>query len=152
MKKLVFVYFGLASLFVFLNACNKSSANFNQNEKLLSNQSWIVVSIRQNTNNGGWVDIFSALPTCKRDNRTFFKTDYSIIIDEGITKCNGTDPQSNHYGAWSLSTDGEKITTTNSSGISTEMDVHQLDNSNFTTFKNYTSGTDTVMIETRYIH
>jgi hypothetical protein len=79
-----FVYSLLLLLLIILNSCKKNSPNFNQNENLLTKESRKVVSIRQNINNSGWVNIFSTLSTCKKDNLTFLNLTIPLIRMKGL--------------------------------------------------------------------
>ena len=151
MKYSVLTIFSFLNLLCILNSCKKSKEDLNQTVYLLTKQSWTLVSIRQNINNSGWTDIYSGFSMCKKDNKFFFNSDYTYFWDEGLTKCNPTDPQTFSNGTWSLSSDGLKLFTI-FGPTTTDVDITLLDNSNLITFKKYISGLDTVSIETKYIH
>ena len=151
MKYSVWTFFIFLILFGILNSCKKEKEDVNQTVYLLTKQSWTLVSIRQNINNSGWVDIYSGFSPCVKDNKFFFNTDYTYYWDEGFTKCSPTDPQTFSNGTWSLSSDGLKLFT--KFGLTTtNVDITLLDNSNLVTMKNSISGLDTISIETKYIH
>ncbi len=132
-------------------SCKKTTTEYQKKVGLITNQSWILISIRENTNNGSWIDRFSSLPLCQKDNRLFFRSDYTFNWDEGQTKCNNSDPQTFYYGNWSLSSNEENLITT-FSGVSSETQIYLLDNSNLITIKRGMTGLDSFTVESKYVH
>ena len=151
MKKYVPLIIIFVTLLEILNSCKKSSTQTQKNVALLTNQSWAILSIQERVNHGSWIDIYTGFQICTTDNKLLFKIDNSYNWDEGPTKCNPSDPQTYAYGTWSLSSDGSKLFTNNGT-TTTDVDIALLDNSNLITVKNLISGTDTINIETKYVH
>jgi hypothetical protein len=54
-------------------------------------------------------DLFALLPACDVDNTFKFNTDNSVTIDEGATKCDPNDPQTETDGVWTLSNNNTKF-------------------------------------------
>ena len=152
MRKVIFLVILLSVLNV-LNSCKKNKIELSPVVSLMTKQSWAIKSIRQNTNNNGWIDIFSSVPICQKDNKLFFwASDHSLNWDEGFTKCNISDPQTFGYGTWTLSSDETKLSTNNGTGITVEADISVLSDSNLITLNKYISGSDTILTETKYVH
>lgn len=71
---------------------------------ILTSGKWkLSASIAQFTFNGNLqtVDVYANLGACQKDNTAEFKTDGTLISDEGPTKCGSQDPQQT-TGTWSL--------------------------------------------------
>ena len=51
----------------------------------------------------GGTDVSASLPTCQKDNIMTFTTAGTGTVDEGLTKCNAGDPQTNPF-TWSFAT------------------------------------------------
>lgn len=67
----------------------------------------------------GTQDIFAQMDECEKDNIITFKTDKTVIEDEGATKCDPSDPQTLPGGTWAFTNgetelvlDGETFTIT----------------------------------------
>ena len=57
-------------------------------------------------------DIYSQIPSCIQDNLTKFNTNFTIIDDEGATKCDSSDPQTTTGGTWAWNTTETILTIT----------------------------------------
>ena len=98
----------IATMALTFNACKKSEETKTKKE-LLTTGSWkmtaYTVSPAKDYNGDGTPDTdwFSFYYACEKDNTFTFKTDNSVIIDEGATKCGTTDPQTTtEANGWSL--------------------------------------------------
>ncbi len=100
MKKPIFFLLGLALAFV---ACKDDEASKTNTEKLTSGKWQITASVAKFTSNGveQTVDVYAITPACRKDNTAEFKTDGSLIADEGATKCSTNDPQQ-ETGTWTF--------------------------------------------------
>ena len=63
------------------------------------------------TANNLWVAV--PIEDCDADNCFTFKVDQTFSVEEGAAKCDPDDPQTTG-GAWSISTDGKKLSLTDS--------------------------------------
>jgi hypothetical protein len=94
-----------AFIFLFISAvsCKKSDTVTNTPPKsktiLLTQSSWKVQTVLQDTNNDGTgdLDVTSSIPACQLDNVYTFKTDSTGIMDEAAEKCASTDPQTKPF-------------------------------------------------------
>lgn len=103
-------------------SCSKDDDEVKAKTKtdLLTAKSWKVSAIGVDTTNDGKSDedITSFFPTCSKDNIFTFKTDKTFIIDEGATKCDASDPQTNDSGTWAFSSDEKNLLITSTGSTS----------------------------------
>lgn len=64
--------------------------------QLLTAKSWKMTSMKVGT-----MDYIGFLPACQKDDFLTFKTNFTVIDDEGATKCDPADPQTETSG-WSF--------------------------------------------------
>ena len=74
------------------------------NTQLLTSATW-----RFSTVTWGGVDYTAQLPTCYKDNTLKFETNLTGVADEGATKCNAGDPQTNPF-TWAFTTNETVLT------------------------------------------
>lgn len=110
MKKSNFIYlFVLLAGMVCLDACKKKEdPKPLPRKELLTSTSGKKWKITSATTTSGF-DAFSSREACERDNLYVFYTDNKLVVDEGATKCNSSDPQT-VTGTWSLSADEKTLT------------------------------------------
>ena len=66
---------------------------------------------------------------CQKDNLFILHTDKKLVLDEGATKCNSSNPQTISTGTWSLSADEKKITlSTSGSIVNGDVNITELSN------------------------
>ena len=131
MKKLVLVAISASLLFV---ACKKDDSlpdpnnnNNNNTSSTLTSGSWKMVSstsvIEYPAPVGTQtVDLFALMQSCVKDNLYIFKTDNTTVSDEGVTKCNSSDPQQKTAGTWALINNNTKLQITeNSTSITADI-------------------------------
>lgn len=99
MKSLNLVTSLVISAAVFFTACSKSDSSTSKTKtELITQGSW---KFSGATVNG--VDVSSLLQTCQKDNVLTFSSNGSGTLDEGATKCNSSDPQTDPF-TWSFMT------------------------------------------------
>jgi len=96
-------------------ACKKKNDQKSKTE-LLTQKEWFVSKYEQKTNNGSWVDEFPTWDACSKDDKYIFKTNNTLEVNEGATKCSPTDPQIIETIAWAF-TDNETRITINGSAL-----------------------------------
>ena len=111
---LILVLFVLA-----IAACKKDVPR----EELLTSGSWRGESSIA-TVLGLSINLNDSLPACAKDDLTNFQTDKNVLIDEGPTKCDPSDPQTYSLGTWSLSENDTKL-----SFGGTNYDIQELSDS-----------------------
>lgn len=76
-------------------------------------------------------DLFDLIPACSKDNQFTFKANFTVISEEGPTKCNSNAPQTISTGTWEFFDNDKKFKST-TNNITIEADVLEL---TATTFK-----------------
>jgi hypothetical protein len=116
---LIFSLFSLALLF---SSCSKSDED-EQSPKteLLTKSAWKMNAYTvepgfptfdsEGNITGSTNDIFAFLDDCEKDDTHKFNTDKSLTTDEGMTKCESSDPQKTN-GTWSYNSDETILTIT----------------------------------------
>jgi len=93
-------------------------------------------------------DLFGLMPNCSKDDLVKYNTDGSVIYDEGASKCDEGDPQT-ETGTWTFSADETKITETYD-GESFTYNVVEITDSNlkisYSEEADYGNGTQTYTI------
>ena len=109
MKKSHFFLLGFAILFA---ACGKDDDNGNgTNTEKLTDGQWKVTASTGTFDLIGTqqtVDIYALLDACEKDNLAQFKSDGTLVADEGATKCDPSDPQQEN-GTWQFNTDETRL-------------------------------------------
>ena len=72
--------------------------------ELITSGSWITTDMLYNGSS-----IWGLAEACSKDDFNTFKTNGTVIIDEGATKCDPADPQTTPAN-WSFSSDEKKVT------------------------------------------
>lgn len=98
MKKTLTLLFTFLSLFI-LSSCEKDEDPVIKTKtELITSFTW-----KFGTATVGGTDVSASLPTCQKDNIMTFTTAGTGTVDEGPTKCNAGDPQTNPF-TWSFAT------------------------------------------------
>ncbi len=105
--------------------------------EILQNNKWQITSWIANpavdVNGTKLTELSGIIQACSKDDVVLFKSDKTIVSDEGATKCKPTDPQSEPGGKWDLSSDAKNLylTDTNLSGLTGTVQgtVNKLDDS-----------------------
>jgi hypothetical protein len=118
MKKFVVATCALMVVFSF-GACKKSSSNKTRTE-LLTSASWRQTGAEYKTGGGAWVNSFASIDDCVKDDIITFRADGTVVLDEGATKCDPSDPQVSS-GMWAFQNDETVLTT--SVGIAANIEV-----------------------------
>lgn len=97
MKKINLLVLMLVSLCI-VAGCKKKIENSTSNTELIVGKNWKLTAY---TINGA--DNYTAVyPACERDNIQVYTADGKYKVDEGATKCDANDPQTNEIGNWSI--------------------------------------------------
>jgi hypothetical protein len=60
---------------------------------LLTRSPWYLEKYEQKTDNNPWMDNYTSIPNCGKDNFSHFQINNTLVVDEGQTKCSPSDPQ-----------------------------------------------------------
>ena len=144
MKKTIF-FFTAAFFLFFTPACKKDKEKTQSKTELLTTGSWkVTASVSDNDGNGTYeTNEFASFPACFIDNIFTFKTNGQLELDEGPTKCDVMDPQTETV-AWQF--------TNNEMNIMVDSDTYDITELNTTTFKikeNLSGGRSSVVTFTK---
>ncbi len=116
-----FLIFSLLSLAILFSSCSKDKEELSAKTELLTKSAWKMTAYTvepgfptfddEGNITGSTNDIFAFLDDCEKDDTHMFNTDKSMITDEGMTKCESSDPQKTN-GTWSFNADETSLTIT----------------------------------------
>jgi Lipocalin-like domain/Prokaryotic membrane lipoprotein lipid attachment site len=131
MKKLLFPLLSL----LLLAACSKKDQGPTRTE-LLTSGSWnLTASELDDDGNGTYeIDLYASFDACFKDNFVTFQSNGQMVLDEGLTKCDPNDPQTENS-TWQLSADGSKLTVDGDT-----YDILELSNSTLRIKDSYAGG------------
>jgi hypothetical protein len=142
--------FSLLSLTFMISACKKDKV-VSSKTSLLTAGSWKMTAFTidpaypiydSNFNITGYTtDMFATMDACDKDDTHLFKVDYSVVTDEGATKCDPANPQTT-TGTWSLNSD-ETVITITEDGVSQTATLLELTSSVLKFKTTDTFGTET---------
>lgn len=111
MKKAIF----LIAVLAFLQQACKDDNNSADREALLTSHCWVMTGATVDPSvivNGAVItDMYAVLPLCDRDNVACILENGSLYVDEGASKCDDNDPQTNTSGKWWFNNDETVILT-----------------------------------------
>ena len=107
------VIFFLAASLVFCT--DKNFGGPKSRSQLLTRSPWYLQKFEQKADSNPWLDNFASLPTCGKDNFSFFQINNALVIDEGQSKCNPSDPQT-ISSPWRFAEGNIKIIITSNTG------------------------------------
>ncbi len=107
--------------FLIASSCKKEVSR----TELLTSGSWQLIAL-QTDFFGVPADSYADMEDCEKDNLFTFKTDNTIDLDEGPTKCDPNDPQTRNEGPWTLFDNDTKINMD-----SIDFDILELTESHF---------------------
>jgi hypothetical protein len=115
--KNVIKFLSIATLLFTLFACKKDAEP--TKTELLTAHAWKTTAAEA-TINGVKSNLYASYEACEKDDFTTFKTDKTFISDEGATKCDPADPQT-EQAKWTFLTNETKleITVTDSGSTAT---------------------------------
>ena len=80
-------------VFPFISCTNKDFSAPKSKSQLLTRGYWYFAKYEEKTNNNPWIDNSVSIPTCGKDNLFTFQINNIFEVNEGLTKCNSSDPQ-----------------------------------------------------------
>jgi Lipocalin-like domain len=139
------------------NACDKTSTDPSGRLKILESGDWQFTASFTSVKVGDSteiVDLLATLPECTKDNYFIFQPDGTLIVDEGATKCNDSNPQRISSGTWQLMNNSTQLQFTDEVfgfGIVTA-NLNQIDNSILQISYVTTYNGDSAITTTAYSH
>jgi len=148
----------LASLMVFAFSCSEKDTNppAPSNTELLTTGSWKYESGGVDTDRNGTIDITiesTGFPACKLDNIGTFNANGNGVNDEGLTKCNGGDPQTAAF-TWSFANNETKLNISGPGffGINGQFNITTLTTTKLSVTKDTTVGPLTALLVVNLKH
>jgi len=121
----------ILSIFLFA-ACNKKDKVMSKTDILTSGTWKITALVEDNDGNGSYeTDAYALFQPCTKDDYYTFKSGGQLEMNEGPSKCDPADPQTDNV-SWQFTSNETKI---NVDG--TEYDIDALNNSTFRIKENY---------------
>jgi hypothetical protein len=92
---------------LFLFACKKEDAK--SKTDLLTQKTWMIQKLETKEGNNPWEDDFPTWDACSKDDRYIFRANNTYEFNEGLTKCDPSDPQIFDSGSWSFTNNETKL-------------------------------------------
>jgi hypothetical protein len=143
MKKKVLIVsfiFSLVSMAVFVG-CSKSSSSStgtpNTDSINITSAAWKFNSSGFNLTGGGTVTIAdTSVSACQRDNTYTFHADSTGTMDEGATKCNAADPQTDPFNWYFKTVSNQKLLhITSNTILNGDLNIFTLNTTNLVVYK-----------------
>ncbi len=101
-------------------ACKKSSSNKSKIE-LLTEKAWLQTNSEEKSGTNNWSadPMWASIKPCDKDNNLVFKTDGTLEVNEGPTKCATSGSQIVGVLTWSLDNNENSMNITSFQGSST---------------------------------
>jgi len=109
MKKILFTALILSSFFVGCKKKEDKPATAQTKTQLLTANNWVLTAIMSSTLGETDKDLFRILPNCIKDDFSKYNSNFTLIYDDGATKCNPSDPQTTND-VWSFNSDETILT------------------------------------------
>jgi hypothetical protein len=119
----------LLALFGFLASCEREMpAESTALADLIKDKNWLLIADSTVSSDGTVKNNYDLLPSCEKDDLLQFKSNKTASFDEGVTKCNASDPQTLTIISWALNENSKVLTLTSAKTI--EFKIQKLDASN----------------------
>ena len=139
------------ALLATLTSCKKDGSQeltTKSKKELLTAKEWIVEKVEERENQSAWEDVFPQFEPCLKDNRFKFKTDFTVVYNEGPVACVPNTPnQIIETQTWRFNADETILIT---GGI--ENKILQLDADKLVAVTVETAGGITLETRVTYIH
>ena len=109
---------------------------------------WKLIKCRSNENDSVWVDVTSLLPSCYLDKTYSFSKDGKVVMDQGPTKCDPDDMQSETM-QWGFFENEKKIVFLSDDGPGT---ILTLDVTTLKILYEIVDGTEKTKLEMTFSH
>ena len=134
MKKLLILS---ASAAVLITSCKKNDEDKVTRQAHLLNGKWFMESTKdvQTSPKDTVIDFSSSIEDCSKDDFLKFSVDGTYKVDEGATKCDPNDPQTQEAGTWKLIDNDSKLVLSYVDGSSQINDTSIIKTLNATTLQ-----------------
>lgn len=119
----------LLALFGFLFSCKREMPeDATPLTDSIKDKNWLLIADSTVSSAGTVENNYDLLPGCEKDDLVQFKSNKTLVRDEGATKCNASDPQTMTIGTWALNESSKVLTFTSVEKI--DFKIQKLDASN----------------------
>jgi hypothetical protein len=94
----------------------------------IKDKNWLLIADSTVSSAGTVENNYDLLPGCEKDDLVQFKSNKTLVMDEGATKCNASDPQTMTIGTWALNESSKVLTFTSVEKI--DFKIHTLNATN----------------------
>jgi hypothetical protein len=108
---------------LFFTACSNDDDATPSQEEMLMNKRWQITALEVTLPIIGSQDLYAGFEECEKDTYVEFKANGVLVVDEGATKCDTSDPQQ-YPGTWTLEGD---VLTIMGAGASFGLPVNDLE-------------------------
>lgn len=109
-----------------VSSCKKSN-NSKSRTELLTQKAWIISNSEIGSGeNWATEEEFASWETCQKDDAIIFKTDKTIEVNQGASKCEEDEPQTLNEGSWDFADDETKLTLFGDTGTIDQLDENTL--------------------------
>jgi len=92
-----------------INSCKKDNEDEPSKTELITEKDWKMSSVKMDPGIMGFTDASYYIEECVKDNQYTFKTNGSIVMNEGDSKCDSTAQQEIEEGTWAFNDDQSQI-------------------------------------------
>ena len=97
----------LTLFFFVLNSCKKEDTK--SKTDLITQKTWMIQKVESKEGTNPWEDDFPNWDACSKDDRYIFRVNNTYEFNEGLTKCDPTDPQIFDSGSWAFTNNETKL-------------------------------------------
>jgi hypothetical protein len=139
-KTLIVPFLAFLGFIAFIAGCSKSSSSSNTGKPdadslLITSAAWKFSSSGYNLSGGGTISIVDTTVTaCQKDNTYTFLADSAGTMDEGATKCNVGDPQTQPF-SWYFMNKDAMLHITSNTILNGDLNVFSLSASSMVIYK-----------------
>ena len=149
-RNILFFYPAIILVSLLIGSCSKKNdaAPVPTKQELLTSASW-----KFSTAMVGGTDVSGFLQTCQKDNILLFQAAGTGTLDEGATKCNAGDPQTNPF-TWNFASSESvlHISTVLFTGGSSDFNLISVTSANLIVSQNITVSGSTQNAVVTFIH
>jgi hypothetical protein len=148
MKKLLLKILPLILIVSFtISACKKKSDVPSKSKTtLLTQKSWSITKWEEKTDSDPFIDAYPTWDACSKDDFILFKTNNTADFDEGPTKCDPSDPQT-ESSSWAFLENETKLLAQGFTFF-----IERLDDDNLIISASQTSGGSTYTLKITFKH
>lgn len=132
-------------------SCKKSSTPGKSAAELLTQKTWLYQTSGIDADRNGTIDTADDTDDCEKDNSFTFNTNGSGVMDEGATKCDSGDPQTENF-SWVLSNNNTQLALTGGTNTTMSGTIQTLSETALTVYQDVSFGGATFRVIIQFKH